>query len=84
MSKLDSIPFTTPATAFRGRRSEGDAQKEYIAAMDEGIKFAASGHDGQWLYSDGKYIAALYPNGDTIQMPCTDTLNWIREAQRKL
>lgn len=84
MSKLDSIPFTTPDTAFRGRLSESDAQKEYIAAIEQGVKFAASGHEGQWLYSDVDNIAALYPNGDKVIMPCTDPLNWIKEAQRKL
>ena len=80
MPLLDRIPLTDPERTL-GRFSQHEGQAEYVACMEAGLSFAASGHEGQWLYFDGDHIAVLYPNGDKVYAPYRG-LNWITEAQK--
>ena len=77
---IENVPLTKPEKPL-GRFSESDAQREYVECMTSGLSFAASGHEGQWLYHDGRRILSLYPNGDRVSKPYTG-LKWIEEAQK--
>jgi hypothetical protein len=80
MKTLDDIPLSAPQ--MNGRRfTQSQGQLEYVACKRAGLDFAASGHQGQWLYSDGKRVVALYPNGDKVSAPFHG-LHWITEAQK--
>ncbi len=80
MSTIENVPLTVPGTT-PGRFTESEGQAEYVACMQAGVSFAASGREGQWLYHDGERIVALYPNGDKVSAPYRG-LDWIREAQK--
>jgi len=75
------VPLTIPKNVRRRRFTESEGQAEYVACMEAGLSFAASGTEGQWLYYDGETILAVYPDSVQVSRPFKG-LHWITEAQK--
>ena len=82
MNIEDIVPLTNPEPAYRGRYSDLDAQREYVECISRGIGFAASGHEGQWLYRHAGRVCALYPDGTKVSAPSDKSIMWINQAQK--
>ena len=80
MESLHNAPFTATDSIARRRFTESEAQAEYVFCMQEGIQFAASGPNGEWLYRNGNTIMALRWDHEKA-FDTFKSLEWIPAAQ---
>ncbi len=80
---MSKFPLTNPDSGGMFRFSQLDGQREYVACMEKGIGFAASGPKGEWIYNWKGKTTVVRPFYENLSWDYGN-IDWISNAQKRI